>query len=266
MEMYQTVLCATTPESAAFVRTSLSTCANSDETDNAAVHAAQTSPGIAADPQEEEAENMEEFVSQLLQKNQRSAVAAPTVVPTVPDTGNVQVLSSNTTATVSQDAGCGEVQWELVLGMRDVPYLTYIHCTTLQTRTVSLNEHSWDTHVSFTPLYLAPSPAGDRLLVATDKHMHILLHTGTNVRLQVLSGHSCGDYGKPVVLWDKRGEYIYCNSDDDNTVKVYSTATGKIVKSLTGHGKGIVRSLAAHKTAPIIVSASYDKSVIVWGV
>lgn len=275
MEMYQTVLCATTPESAAFVHTSLSTGSHSGESDSNTVPAVQ-SIDCAEDPEEEtEPENMEEFVSQLLQKSQRSATTTPpppaqsaaTIRSAAADTGNVQLLRPSLVTTVSPCVSSSNgVQHELVLGVRGVPYLTYINCTTLVARTVSLNEHSWDTHVSFTPLYLSPSPFGDRLLVATDKHMHIVLKTSTNVRLQVLSGHSCGHYGKPVVLWDRRGEYIYCNSDDDNTVKVYSTLTGKIVNSLVGHGKGIVRCLAAHKTAPVLVSGSYDKSVIVWGV
>lgn len=157
-------------------------------------------------------------------------------------------------------------EYDLVLGMRDSAHLTYINCTTFKSREVSLNENSWDTHVSFVPLYLAPSPCGGRLLVATDKHMHIVFRTGTNVRQQVLSGHSCGDYGKPVVQWDWRGEYVYCNSDSDNVLFVYSMLMGKVVHKLQGHGKGLIRGLSAHPHKSELITVSYDKSLIFWSV
>lgn len=157
-------------------------------------------------------------------------------------------------------------EYDLVLGMRDSAHLTYINCTTFASREVSLNENSWDTHVSFIPLYLAPSPCGGRLLVATDKHMHLVLRTGTNVRLQVLSGHSCGDYGKPVVQWDWRGEYVFSNSDNDNVLYVYSMLLGKVVSKLTGHGKGLIRGLSANPHRSELLSVSYDKSLICWTV
>jgi len=155
-------------------------------------------------------------------------------------------------------------EYDLVLGMRDTAHLTYINCTTFRSREVSLNENAWDTHASFVPLYLAPSPCGGRLLVATDKHMHIVLRTGTNVRLQVLSGHSCGDFGKPVVQWDWRGEYVYCNSDNDNLVYVYCMQLGKVVSKLEGHGKGLLRGLAAHPHKSQLLSVSYDRAMILW--
>ena len=155
-------------------------------------------------------------------------------------------------------------EYDLVLGMRDTAHLTYINCTTFHSREVSLNENAWDTHASFVPLYLAPSPCGGRLLVATDKHMHIVLRTGTNVRLQILSGHSCGDFGKPVVQWDWRGEYVFCNSDNDNLVYVYCMQLGKVVSKLEGHGKGLLRGLAAHPHKSQLLSVSYDRAMILW--
>ena len=157
-------------------------------------------------------------------------------------------------------------EYDLILGMRDSAHLTYINCTTFKSREVSLNENSWDTHVSFVPLYLAPSPCGGRLLVATDKHMHVVFRTGTNTRLQVLSGHSCGDYGKPVVQWDWRGEYVFCNSDADNVVYVYSMMMGKVVHKLQGHGKGLIRGLCAHAHKSELITVSYDKTLIFWSV
>lgn len=157
-------------------------------------------------------------------------------------------------------------EYDLVLGMRDTAHLTYINCTSFQSREVSLNENAWDTHASFVPLYLAPSPCGGRLLVATDKHMHIVFRTGTNVRLQTLGGHSCGDFGKPIVQWDWRGEYVFCNSDNDNLVYVYCMQLGKIVSKLEGHGKGLLRGLAAHPHKSQLLTVSYDRAMILWTV
>lgn len=164
------------------------------------------------------------------------------------------------------DTWAEDDEYDLVLGMRDTAHLTYINCTTFASREVSLNENSWDLHVSFIPLYLAPSPCGGRLLVATDKHMHIVLRTGTNTRLQVLSGHSCGDYGKPVVQWDWRGEFVFCNTDNDNVIYVYSMMMGKVVQKLAGHGKGLIRGLCAHSSKSELLTVSYDKSMVFWSI
>jgi hypothetical protein len=156
-------------------------------------------------------------------------------------------------------------QWELVLGARgeNISYLTYMHCSSLVERRVSLNENSWDSHVSFTPLFLAPSPTGEFLLVATDKNIDILLRTGTNIRTQVLCGHNCGDFGNPCVQWDRRGRYVYRTSHDDNSLFVYDVVTGKIASKVTGH-KGVVRCVAVHPTDNRVLTGSYDKSIVLW--
>ena len=87
--------------------------------------------------------------------------------------------------------GDGAGAWELVLGLRDTAHLVHIDCAapssssasspsssayasasapaSFAQRSVSLNEAAWDTHVSFTPLALAPSPDRRHLLVATDQ-------------------------------------------------------------------------------------------------
>ena len=129
--------------------------------------------------------------------------------------------------------------WELVVGLRDTAHLVYVDCSAAASssssasglpsfaqRTVSLNEADWDTHVSFTPLALAPSPDRRHLLVATDQvraklsvlcvlisrlctvatqAFHFVVAVGQSRRLRVLAGgHACGPYGKPRVAWDPR--------------------------------------------------------------
>jgi len=57
--------------------------------------------------------------------------------------------------------------WDLIIALRDSHSLCYIDCSTLKSRTVSLNEHVWDTHVSFTPLNLSLSSDRKYLLVGS---------------------------------------------------------------------------------------------------
>lgn len=159
----------------------------------------------------------------------------------------------------------------MIIGLRDSAHLVYLDCNSFETqRLVSLNEQEWDTHVSYTPLHLSTSPDGKLLLIATDKSLHYVVHTGTNKRVRTLAGHSCGDYGKPSVAWDCTGRYIYCNSDEDCAVYIYSLASERVVgrlgsaKSGGGGHKAQVRGVACHPTKRLVLSASYDKSIILW--
>jgi WD40 repeat protein len=205
---------------------------------------------------------LDEYFAQLAMK--KAQAEKPMVPPAAVVPGRTPTLVGSASDGGDNTTGNAERGLELVLGLRDVPYLLYIDCVTGATRQVSLNENAWDMHVSFAPLSLALSPGGERLLVATDKNMHILLEAGSNRRLQTFSGHSCGAYGKPSVCWSWRGDFVYSNSDDENIVYVYCARSGKIVDRLVGHGKGIVRGVTAHKSKDLVLSASYDKSVILW--
>lgn len=158
----------------------------------------------------------------------------------------------------------GEVEWELIIGLRDTAHLTYLHCSTYDQRFISLNELTWDTHSSFTPLQLVVSPNKKYLLVATDKNFHFMVRVGCNKRLRFFAGgHSSGDYGKPKVAFDHTGRYIYCNNEDGSSVTVYSVSSEKPVRTLSEHD-GSVRDVACHPSCSLLVTASYDKSVILW--
>eukprot|EP01031_Cornospumella_fuschlensis_P028247 gene28247-34112_t len=152
----------------------------------------------------------------------------------------------------------------LIVGLRDVPYLVYVNTHTLEKASVSLNVNTWDTHVSFTPLYLALSPCQKYICVCTDKNLHIVYKLHTNHRVCVLGAHTSGDYSKPVCVWHHTSKYIYCNSEGDSAVYVYDLCTQRVSLKLHGHGN-VVRGLAAHPFKASLASASYDKSVIVWG-
>eukprot|EP01039_Chlorochromonas_danica_P009711 gene9711-10741_t len=158
----------------------------------------------------------------------------------------------------------GENGVELVIGLRGVCYLVYYQVNTGEEKRVSLNEHDWDQHVSFTPLSLALSPDGRYLLVATDKSLHLIIRYFTHQRCKILTGHSSGDYAKPVARWDHTGRYVYSNSEEDSALYVFSVCSEKICNRLMGHG-GILRGLSVHPKKALVATASYDKSVILWG-
>lgn len=152
---------------------------------------------------------------------------------------------------------------EVVVGLRGVSYLLYINIQSWNQRCISVNENDWDTHVSFTPLYLSVSPNRKYLLVATDNHMIFVLKVGSNTRIRTLTGHSSGEYGKPTALWDLSGNYIYCTSEEEQNYYVYSMISKRVVERVGGH-TGVIRSLAIHPTKRQLVTVSYDKSMIVW--
>lgn len=152
----------------------------------------------------------------------------------------------------------------MVISLRGLSHLLYVNCHTLVSHKVALNEHEWDTHVSFTVLHLALSPCKRFLVAATDKDIHIVYRCGTNERMQVLAGgHSSDAYGRPKVSWDCTSSYIFCNSQGDNNLHVYSLCSGRIVGTLRHH-TGQIRDIACHSTRRALLTASYDHSVAEW--
>lgn len=155
-------------------------------------------------------------------------------------------------------------QYEAVIGLRGASYLTYMNLDSFEIRKISINANAWDTHVSFTPLYLSLSPDMKFLVMATDKNQHIVLYAGKEGRARVLAGgHIAGDYAKPVVLWHHSGRYLYSNSEEEGIIYIYSLATERIATKVLGH-KSILRAMAMHPHREAVVTGSYDKSVIVW--
>jgi hypothetical protein len=74
-------------------------------------------------------------------------------------------------------------QYEAVIGLRGASYLTYMNLDSFEIRKISINANAWDTHVSFTPLYLSLSPDMKYLVMATDKNQHIVLYAGKHLSL-----------------------------------------------------------------------------------
>lgn len=108
----------------------------------------------------------------------------------------------------------------------------------------------------------------------------------TSRRLATLSGHACSEYGKPSVAWSGSPEqhlqhpraphtrFVYSNSEEESAIYVYDCFTARTAAtreeggqtysgSLQEH-KGIVRGLAIEPSLNLLVSVSYDHSMIVW--
>eukprot|EP00903_Cladosiphon_okamuranus_P012784 g11949.t1 len=153
---------------------------------------------------------------------------------------------------------------ELVVSARGQPHLTYVDVETLQQRRVSLNENEWDMHVSFTVMSMAASADGKYLLASTDKSRNILWRAGSNTRVRTLMGHTTDDYFQPRVQWDPSGMFSFCNSSADHDVHVHCLASGRVVEKLKGHG-AVIRDIHHDPSRKVLVTASYDKTVKVWG-
>lgn len=154
-------------------------------------------------------------------------------------------------------------QESVAIAMRENPYLLYVRTSDWQQTKVSVNEADWDAHVSFSILFLHRSPCGRYLLAATDKSRHIVYAVGTNRIVRNLYGHTCTQFSNPRAVWDHSGRYVYCNSEADNKIHVYSIAAETIVHSIDAHNK-LIRDLAIHPTLRMLATASYDRSVSVW--
>jgi WD40 repeat protein len=194
------------------------------------------------------------------------------------------------------NSGGAKVGEELVVALRDVCYLTYLTnlpqpptndaeaaaaTATAEVvamageaaqqgdqhhRKVSLNENDWDTHVSFTPLFLSLSPSGALLLVSTSHSMHYCYRTGTNLRVQTLTGHTSNEYSKPRTCWGSES-VVYSNTEACGDIFVFFLHSAKILHVIggcDGH-RGIVKDLATHPSVPnTLVSGSFDKTLRVW--
>lgn len=133
-------------------------------------------------------------------------------------------------------------------------------------RKVSLNENEWDTHVSFTPLFLSTSPSGAFILVSTSHSMHYCYRTGTNNRVQTLTGHTSNEFSKPRTCWGSES-VIYSNTEACGDIFVYFLHSARILHVIGGSDghKGIVKDLVTHPSLPhTLVSGSFDKTVRVW--
>ncbi|OCF56819.1 hypothetical protein L486_05674 [Kwoniella mangroviensis CBS 10435] len=73
-----------------------------------------------------------------------------------------------------------------------------------------------------------------------------------------------GGGGRGVACVEWNHDHIV-TGDGDNLVKLYSSSNGQLISTFQGH-TDLVRSVTISKSAGVVVSASYDKSIRIWDI
>ena len=149
-----------------------------------------------------------------------------------------------------------------IVSERNQPFMNYIDLDTQEKREVSINNHEWDSHVSFCITDLLPLHDEDYLLALTDKGNVVVYSYGRNAHVMVVySGSMLSDsYYNGVLVADREEKCVFTICPD-NTIRVYSLYTGKEVSVLKGHSKTI-RNMSCCGNE--IATCSYDHSIRVW--
>ena len=112
------------------------------------------------------------------------------------------------------------------------------------------------------------SPNGKYLCAATDSSRILILDASSAEIIRNLYGHKTDPYFQPRVAWSQNNQYIFGNTQDDNSICVWDIASSTIVKRLDDkscHGhSGQIRDMYSSSRSNTLVSASYDKTVKVW--
>jgi WD40 repeat protein len=179
-----------------------------------------------------------------------------------------------------------------------------------------LNTSIYDTHVSFAVLDIKMSYDYKYLAVACDNHCHFIIENKCNIEsqpggrrtgtsqmnpntppsvqtanvLRKLYGHVADSYSRPIVAWSCNNQYIYCNTQNDTKLCIYSIASGKLVMQNDNEDDDVhhrtaatnsdistkeepppppphvrpIKHLCSHPYQNILVTTSFDHKTIVW--
>jgi len=112
------------------------------------------------------------------------------------------------------------------------------------------------------------SPNGKYLCAATDSSRIIVLDASTGEIIRNLYGHKSDSYFTPRIAWSQNGQYIFGNTQEDNSICVWDIASAAIVERLdaksSGGHTGQVRDMYSSSRSNTLITASYDKTVKVW--
>jgi WD40 repeat protein len=141
---------------------------------------------------------------------------------------------------------------------------------------INMNSNG-DDFVSFTALCLKSSPCGQHLIAAVDKHMILMFHYDTKLKVKTYYGAENDGFSNPKLCFSPSGKYIYCTSQDHSIV-CFNTCTEKVANVLFGH-KNTVKDIdiyfpeskqkqnngdGYHDAKPVLVSVSFDKTLKMW--
>jgi len=156
-----------------------------------------------------------------------------------------------------------------VVGVREDNYLHYIDLIEGYPElniNMNINGDNW---VSFTPMYLTPSPNHKYILCCTDNKSGrtILFRNRSNAQPRIFYGAEIDEFTNPRCCFHSNGQYVFITSNDFS-VCVFEIPTAKLVKKLYGH-KAIVRDISFIEPSEeyengLLISCSYDKTIRVW--
>eukprot|EP00301_Raphidiophrys_heterophryoidea_P018822 c3815_g1_i1.p1 GENE.c3815_g1_i1~~c3815_g1_i1.p1 ORF type:complete len:444 (+),score=118.24 c3815_g1_i1:39-1334(+) len=142
----------------------------------------------------------------------------------------------------------------------------YINIRTFEVTDVNMNLLG-DSHVSFTALNLAVSRSGRYVVAVTDKSRSIMFDVRSPKQVRNFFGADNDGFAMPAASFDECDSYLYCTSQTGPSIVCWDVAMQRMVHTINpyphGH-KQVVRCLAHHPSAPVLVSGSFDKTVKIW--
>ena len=153
----------------------------------------------------------------------------------------------------------------IILAERNQPFMTYIDLSTQQKTEVSINNHEWDSHVSFCITDFCWLHGEDYLLALTDKGNVIVYSYGNNKHIAVIYAGSMlvDSYYNGVVTVDKSEKHVITICPD-NTIRIFSLYTGKEMTVLKGHTKTIRNMVCNSEVRTSLITCSYDHTIRLW--
>ncbi|KAI9013877.1 WD40-repeat-containing domain protein [Phycomyces nitens] len=152
----------------------------------------------------------------------------------------------------------------LVIGVRDDNYLHYIHLPDFSREKYNMNANG-DNWVSFSPVWLSPSPDRRFLLCSTDHESGRMILFAAHQSKQIQNYYDSPSDNKFATRrhgWHPSGKYFYTIGGDDNNVRVVETKTGRVVESLKSHKK-MIKSIFVDPEQGVI-TAGFDHLINVW--
>ncbi|KAF7730571.1 hypothetical protein EC973_001952 [Apophysomyces ossiformis] len=152
----------------------------------------------------------------------------------------------------------------LVVGARDDNYLHYIDLPDLKETRCNMNANG-DDWVSFSPVWLSPSPDGRFLLCSTDHESGRMIMFAYKESRQIQNYYDSPTDNKFSTrrhAFHPSGKYFYASGGDENTIRVYEARSGNIVSHLQGH-TSMVRTMTLDVQLGL-VTGGYDHTMNIW--